>query len=69
MNIEIILLSVSKKVLDLYEIKLATPGSAVGLATNCATGTGAIITVLLNQEYLRGYSLSIHKDVLGSMVR
>ena len=40
MTIEIISQSVSMKVWDRAVIKLATPGSAVGLATDCATGLG-----------------------------
>ena len=38
MTVEII--SISTKVWDQAGIELATPGSAVGLATDCATGPG-----------------------------
>ena len=38
MTTEIILLSISTKVLDRAGVELATPGSAVKLTTDCATG-------------------------------
>ena len=41
MNVEIISCSISMKVWDWARIKLVTPGSAVGLATDCATGSGS----------------------------
>ena len=34
--------SISTKVWDRVGIKLASPGSAVGLATDCATGLGVV---------------------------
>ena len=40
MVVEIILWSISTKVWDLAGIELATPGSAVRRATDCANGPG-----------------------------
>ena len=38
MTVEIISLSISRKVWNRAEIEIMTPGSAVGLTTDCATG-------------------------------
>ena len=43
MTIEIISRSISKKVWDRAGIELATPGTAVRHATNCATGPGSVL--------------------------
>ena len=42
MTVEIISRSISKKVCDQIKIKLETPGSVVGLATDCARGLNKV---------------------------
>ena len=49
MIVEIISRSISTKVWDLVRIKLMIPGSALGLATDCAMGPGPeIIKLFIN---------------------
>ena len=43
MTVEIISRSISRKVWEWAGIEIATPGSAFGLATDCATGTVILI--------------------------
>ena len=43
MAIEIILCSISTKVLNWVGIERTTTGSAVGLATHCAKGSGTVL--------------------------
>ena len=48
MTVENILLSISTKVWDLAGIELMTPGSAISLATYCATGPSRVCPVCLS---------------------
>ena len=52
MTVEIISCSIHTQVWDQAEIELATPGSAVVHATDCATGPSVLILDVTNEDFV-----------------
>ena len=62
MTVKIISQSISMKVWDQARIKLATPGSAVGFATDCSTGPSPPKTYVLIRNHPSTYFINMCGD-------